>query len=301
MSSPGTLPKSRKIRKSVSEGITPDWNTWGDKVSNGFMKASFDWLTSWPSMEAKGWGAAAIYASNNHLKKVTWRAENYTLFTCDQDQTEKAALYLHCLLPQGWSQPSHPWPTWCSLAFCPHCGTHLCFVMNPWLAGRIASSAPLNKNMRSFVRVAFLLATTTLTTSSIKAQLAPSSLAPGPWKIVRTWSWIVGHGQPVAHCQNDSWEVRQALAQVGRGLEICGQQHFSHLCKPGKQLVALSACEQYMFTCVKLPLPSLTSRWKEPSTVCTSTSREVRLPILLNVFNFSTKNLTFRNTYQTQV
>ena len=60
---------------------------------------------------------------------------------------------------------------------------HLCFVMKPWLAGKSASSAPLNKKIRSLVRVAFLLPSTTRATSSMMAQLAPSSLAPGPWMV----------------------------------------------------------------------------------------------------------------------
>ena len=72
-------------------------------------------------------------------------------------------------------------------------------------------------------------------------------------------------------------------------LVISGQQHSSDLCKPGNKLLAsfVSFCS----TCVKLPVPWLTSRSKEPPTVCTSTSMDVRLLDLLIEFSRSTKNL----------
>ena len=74
---------------------------------------------------------------------------------------------------------------------------------------------------------------------------------------------------------------------------ISGQQHSSDLCKPGNKLLASFVC--FSITCVKLPLPWLTSRSKEPATVCTSTSMEVRLLDLLIEFNRSTKNLDYKD------
>ena len=72
-------------------------------------------------------------------------------------------------------------------------------------------------------------------------------------------------------------------------LVIFGQQHSSDLCKPGNKLLA--SFVSFSLTCVKLPLPWLTSRSKEPAAVCTSTSMDVRLLDLLIEFSRSTKNL----------
>ena len=73
-------------------------------------------------------------------------------------------------------------------------------------------------------------------------------------------------------------------------LVIFGQQHSSDLCKPGNKLL-VSFVSFSLITCVKLPVPWLTSRSKEPPTVCTSTSMDVRLLDLLIEFSRSTKNL----------
>ena len=59
MSRPGTRPWSRKILKSVSEGMTPDW-----KISS-------------PTMLPKGWTADLMY-STVHYSTVQFSTVQYT-------------------------------------------------------------------------------------------------------------------------------------------------------------------------------------------------------------------------------
>ena len=84
-------------------------------------------------------------------------------------------------------------------------GAHLCWVMKAWLARRMASSAPLNRNTRSLSSLVLGLATSTRTSSSITPHDTASSLkiisqvenitspfrsphlAPGPWGTLSKW------------------------------------------------------------------------------------------------------------------
>ena len=55
-------------------------------------------------------------------------------------------------------------------------GAHLCWVMKAWLARRMASSAPLNRNTRALSSLVLGLATNTRTSSSITPHDTASSL-----------------------------------------------------------------------------------------------------------------------------